>query len=111
MVDESGNADGKNCMLSIYDPDDDSDFRYSQFSTKRTVTFNDVEPGTFRAHCNDWTDGKNAVIIEVEEGDVYEITFTYGKTGSVSMPAIGGYGDATYYNQDVYEWSYKLTKN
>ncbi len=110
MVDESGLAAGEKCMLSIYDPEDDSDFRYSQYSTNRTVTFTDVEPGTFRAHCNAWTDGKNAVIIEINEGDVYDIVFTYGKTGSISLPIFGGYGNTTNYDQDVYEWSYTLDK-
>ena len=107
MIDTTGIINPEQSyIMSIYDPSNDADFRYSQYSTDRTVVFKDVEPGNYRAHVTSaWVLGQSAVDLTVEEGDDILIVFTYYRWGSVPVDI----GPAIVY-QDIYKWKYELTR-
>lgn len=103
MIDETGTEDENvKMIMSIFDESDPNDFRYSQYSTKRNVTFNDVEPGDFLAHYgSDYTIGQRAVRVTVNEGDNMTITFTKYTSSQIWIP-VGTDGNGFF--QDYNEW-------
>jgi len=108
VIDETGTVDPNvKMILSIYDESDPNDFRYSQYSTKRSVTFNDVEPGDFVAHFgSNYTIGERGVRITVNEGDQMTVTFTKYTSTQIWIP-IGVNGNGYY--QDYNEWKNEIT--
>ncbi|MDA3892122.1 MAG: hypothetical protein PF517_10710 [Salinivirgaceae bacterium] len=108
MIDETGTDDpNQKMILSIYAVSDPNDFRYSLYSTKRTVTFHDVEPDDFLAHYgSNHTIGERAVRVTVEEGAHMTITFTKYTSAQIWIPV--GFDGNGYY-QDYNEWKNTIT--
>ncbi len=62
-------------ILCIHD-EQDHDRNYSQYTTNRSVTFDDVKPGKYMAHFGaNWTVGERAIRIEVREEKHTVVTF------------------------------------
>jgi len=81
-------------IKSIYDPNNDQDFRYTKYDESRSVKFTNVDPGNYRAHATPVSlNTGNWVDITVAKGDHYVITFTYYIDGYVTI----GYATVPHY--------------
>lgn len=103
MIDQTGQLNpSQSYIMSIYDPNDESDYRYSQYSTKREVKFTNVTPGLYRAHVtSEQHYGENTFDLTVNKGDNILIVFTYYYAGSITVG---------YITVPIYKWMYQVTR-
>ncbi len=79
LIDETGTLPVEKHILSIYDPTNNNDFRFAQFSTKNRVTFNNVPQDRYMAHAYEIKEfSDNHTLVDVKRGDKMKITFFYG---------------------------------
>jgi hypothetical protein len=79
-------------MILCIHKEEDNNINYSQYTTERTVTFENVKPGQYAAHFgSNFAWGERGIRIDVREGEHKVVTFegyilTYITIGGIQYP-------------------------
>lgn len=97
-------------ILSIYDPNDQNDYRYVQYSPAMSVEFSPVDPGHYMAHAFPISDSSsgNHVEIDVRAGDQVSVTFVYSSASMPIQQCNGWTGTCTTIDAPYGHWSHTV---